>query len=39
VIVTWPNLEQQTFNGDALVVDRYYRIIQGKNEPDQPRAK
>jgi hypothetical protein len=37
--VTWPNLEEQTFSGDALPVDRYYRLIQGKKDPEKPRPK
>jgi enediyne biosynthesis protein E4 len=39
VTVTWPNREEQTFNGDVLPVDGYYRLIQGKKEPEKPRVK
>ena len=31
--VTWPNREEQTFDGGALPVDHYYRIAQGEKEP------
>jgi hypothetical protein len=37
--VTWPNLQEQTWNGDALAVDGYCRINQGKPELEGPRIK
>jgi hypothetical protein len=27
--VTWPNREEQSWQGDVLSVDRYYRVVQG----------
>jgi hypothetical protein len=36
VIVTWPNLKEQTFDGAALPVDHYYRLVQGKAAPEKP---
>jgi enediyne biosynthesis protein E4 len=39
VTVSWPNLEQQTYDGDELPVDAYYRLVQGKKEPERPRGK
>jgi enediyne biosynthesis protein E4 len=36
VIATWPNRDEQTFEGDALPIDRYYRLVQGKKEPEKP---
>ena len=39
VTVTWPNREEQTFDGAALPVDHYYRLVQGKKEPEKPGGK
>jgi hypothetical protein len=36
VTVTWPNLEEQTFDGDSLPVDRYWRLVQGEKQPQKP---
>ena len=37
VTVTWPDLREQTWAGDALPVDHYYRLTQGKTAPERPR--
>ena len=37
VTVTWPNLQEQTWAGDALPVDHYYRLTQGKTAPEKTR--
>ena len=31
--VTWPNGEEQTWPGDALPVDHYFRLLQGRKAP------
>jgi hypothetical protein len=35
VTVTWPNREEQTWDGDAFPVDHYYRVVQGKKEVEK----
>ena len=37
VTVTWPNRSEQTWEGDALPVDHYYRLTQGKAVPEKTR--
>ena len=37
VTVTWPDLREQTWAGDALPVDHYYRLTQGKTAPEKTR--
>jgi enediyne biosynthesis protein E4 len=36
--VIWPNLEQQTWEGDVFPVDRYFTLKQGEKEPERPRG-
>ena len=35
ITVTWPNLEEQTWDGDAFPVDHYYRVTQGSKEVEK----
>lgn len=37
VRVTWPDLSEQTWTGDALPVDHYYRLVRGKTAPEKTR--
>jgi hypothetical protein len=37
VTVVWPDGEQQHWDG--LAIDRYHRLVQGKNEAEVPRGK
>ena len=39
VMVTWPNGQEQTWDGAALPMDHYYRLVRGKKEPEKPQGE